>query len=103
MPIRAKKRPARAAVKTKVRARKANKISKPKNAKTSARLTDNISAAEVDVLERQAAQQAKSESAWLNMTAPPPGDDRWSALEENLLDKDRSRDHSERRWKYFAK
>lgn len=102
MPIRAKKRSVRAAAKIKARARKI-KISKPKNAKTPARLADNLSATEVDILERQAAQQAKSENAWLSMTTPPPGDDRWSALEENLLDKDRSRDHSERRWKYFAK
>lgn len=99
MPTRVKKRAARRPArspkaKTKAKAR-------AKKTRTLKAAAENLSPAEVAALEQQAAQQAKSETAWLNMTAPPPGDDRWSAVEENMLDKDRG--DSERRWKYFAK
>mgnify|MGYP001604055395 CR=1 FL=1 len=86
--------------------RKAKAVVSPrKTLKTKVKLrpSEHISPAEVGVLELQAAQQAKSESSWLSMTTPPPGEDRWSAVEENLLTKEREHDHSERRWKYFAK
>jgi hypothetical protein len=35
------------------------------------------------------------------MTAPPEGEDRWSSVEEHLLD--RRPDDADRRWKYFSK
>ena len=35
------------------------------------------------------------------MMAPPEGEDRWSSVEEHLLDK--RPDDADRRWKYFSK
>lgn len=72
------------------------KISKPKTAEISPR--------EVAALETAAVRQQESERTWLKMTDSAPEDeDRWSAVEENLLSKTQERDHPERRWKYFAK
>lgn len=63
-----------------------------------------MSPKEVVALERAAARHQDSERAWLNMTAAAPEEeDRWSRVEENLLAKTQERNHSERRWKYFAK
>lgn len=81
-------------------------LSRPRRTlKTKSKLSplEHFSPDEVGVLERDAARQAKSESSWLSMTTPPPGEDRWSAVEEHLLAKEQEHDHSERRWKYFAK
>lgn len=45
-----------------------------------------------------------SEKVWLKMTdAAPDEADRWSNVEEDLVDKTQQHDHSERRWKYFSK
>lgn len=95
------------AIQVKKRAvRKAKTLAAPRKAlKTKVKLnpSEHFSKDEVIVLEQEAAQQNKSENSWLRMTAPPPGEDRWSAVEEHLLTREQEHDHSERRWKYFAK
>lgn len=60
-----------------------------------------LSAAEVEHFEDLEKRYRESEQAWLRMTAPPDGEDRWSAVEEHLLE--RKADDAERRWKYFSK
>lgn len=83
-----------------VRARK----SPSKAKKESVLLLDRVqSAKEVAALEHL--HQNKGETAWLKMMATPlkNEDDRWSMVEEHLLAEPREREHSIRRWKYFAK
>lgn len=87
-------------------ARKAKPAAAPrKTLKTKVKLnpSEHFSHDEVIVLEKEAAQQIKSEKSWLTMTAPPPGEDRWSTVEEKLRSKEQEHGQSERRWKYFAK
>ena len=85
-----------------VRARK----SPSKAKKESALLLDRVqSAKEVAALEQITLAPNKGETAWLKMMATPlkNEDDRWSSVEEHLLAEPREREHSLRRWKYFAK
>ena len=58
---------------------------------------------EVTTLEQQEARHQHSETAWQNLSVPVEGDDRWSEVEEHLLDKGQRAEHAERRWKYFSK
>lgn len=60
-----------------------------------------LTPAEVEHFENLEKRYKHSEQAWLRMTAPPEGDDRWSSVEEHLLD--RRPDDADRRWKYFSK
>jgi hypothetical protein len=65
---------------------------------------EEISREDVAVLEQEASLQKRSEKAWLSMTSVSPEEgDGWSAVEEHLLSKDQGKNHSLRRWKYFAK
>lgn len=85
-----------------VRARK----SPSKAKKETALLLDRVqSAKEVAALEHLPLKQNKGEIAWLGMMSTPlkNEDDRWSLVEEHLLAEPREREHSIRRWKYFAK
>lgn len=72
--------------------RKAQKILRPE-----------FSPEEVVSLEQQLLRHQQSEKAWQRLTALPDGEDRWTEVEEHLLDKERQADHAERRWKYFSK
>lgn len=60
-----------------------------------------LTPAEVEHFEDLEKRYKHSEQAWLRMTAPPEGEDRWSSVEEHLLD--RRPDDADRRWKYFSK
>jgi hypothetical protein len=60
-----------------------------------------LTPAEVEHFEDIEKRYKQSEQAWLRMTAPPEGEDRWSSVEEHLLD--RRPDDADRRWKYFSK
>lgn len=60
-----------------------------------------LTPAEVEHFENLEKRYKQSEQAWQRMTAPPEGEDRWSSVEEHLLD--RRPDDAERRWKYFSK
>lgn len=60
-----------------------------------------LTPAEVEHFEDLEKRYNQSEQAWLRMTAPPEGEDRWSTVEEHLLD--RRPDDADRRWKYFSK
>lgn len=60
-----------------------------------------LTPAEVEQFESLERRYKQSEQAWLRMTAPPEGEDRWSSVEEHLLD--RRPDDADRRWKYFSK
>lgn len=60
-----------------------------------------LTPAEVEHFENLEKRYRQSEQAWLRMTAPPEGEDRWSTVEEHLLD--RRPDDADRRWKYFSK
>lgn len=63
-----------------------------------------ISPQDVASFEIEAARHQRSESAWQSLANPAPGeDDRWTAVEEHLLARSQGKDHSMRRWKYFAK
>ena len=44
-----------------------------------------------------------SELSWRSMTSDPPGDDSDSDVEETLLDKTQSKNHSSHSWKYYSK
>lgn len=63
--------------------------------------TPELTPAEVEHFENIEKRYTHSEQAWQRMTAPPDGDDRWSSVEEHLLD--RRPDDADRRWKYFSK
>ncbi|MDE2039082.1 MAG: hypothetical protein KGO96_00545 [Elusimicrobia bacterium] len=54
-------------------------------------------------LDRQQTLLKRSETAWQQMIASPEGDDRWSDLEEHMLNKNQQEAHASRRWKYFSK
>jgi hypothetical protein len=56
---------------------------------------------EVSDLESINRRYEESERAWASMTAPPDGDETWTAVEEHLLA--RAPGDSDRRWKYFSK
>ena len=60
-----------------------------------------LTPAEVEHFEDLEKRYKQSEQAWLRMTAPPEGEDRWSTVEEHLLD--RRPDDADRRWKFFSK
>lgn len=64
-----------------------------------------ITREEVVSFEQSAASHKRSETVWLNMTAPAHAaeEDHWSGVEEHLLNKGMQEQASERRWKYFAK
>ena len=87
------------ALKTKSRA----KAAKPaKAAKKKILKIQSLSPTEVVELERQVVAQKNSENSWQEMTSPP-GEDKWGAVEEKLVQKPIAQAHSERRWKYFSK
>ena len=96
------RKPTRAPAKTAPRSRK----TKPSKSAAPRRLT--LAAAppeerrEAAQLEQISIRYAESERAWLRMTAPPDGDEPWSAVEEHLVARTRP-DDPERRWKYFSK
>lgn len=96
------------ATKTKSRAKptkisKASKSAKPiKLAKQKIIKLQPLTVNEVVDLERQVSAQKHSERSWQDMTSPT-GDDKWGAVEENLVQKPNARAHSERRWKYYSK
>lgn len=77
-------------------------VRKPAAAKKKAPKAE-FAAGEAEYLAEQLERHQASERAWQRMTAPPDGEDRWSVVEEHLLDKEHRQDHAERRWKYFAK
>jgi hypothetical protein len=60
-----------------------------------------LTPAEVEHFEDLEKRYKQSEQAWQRMTAAPEGEDRWSTVEEHLLD--RRTDDADRRWKYFSK
>lgn len=60
-----------------------------------------LTPAEVEQFESLERRYKESELAWQRMTALPDGEDRWSTVEEHLLE--RRPDDAERRWKYFSK
>lgn len=60
-----------------------------------------LTPAEVEQFESLDKRYKRSEQAWLSMTAPPEGEDRWASVEEHLLD--RRPGDADRRWKYFSK
>lgn len=62
-----------------------------------------ISGEEVATLAAQLERHEQSEKAWQRLATPEEGEDRWSAVEEHLLNKTQQSHHAERRWKYFAK
>ncbi len=66
-------------------------------------LKPEFSAEEVVLFEHVLARHQQSESAWQKLTATTEDDDRWGEVEEHLLSKGQRQEHSERRWKYFAK
>ncbi len=63
---------------------------------------ETLNKEEIVQLDAVAENHRVSERAWQQLTAVPEGDDRWSAVEDNLLAKP-DRGESERRWKYFSK
>ena len=75
----------------------------PKTARKAKVLKPEFTPEEVATFERQLALHKQAESAWQRLAALPEGDDRWSAVEEDLLSRSQSRGHAERRWKYFSK
>ncbi|MDE1976548.1 MAG: hypothetical protein KGI84_04725 [Elusimicrobia bacterium] len=46
---------------------------------------------------------SRGEQAWLNLTRADHDDDRWGQVEEHLLGQAQEKEHSLRRWKYFAR
>jgi hypothetical protein len=84
------KKTAKAAARTKAPARRVARAAKPE-----------LTPAEVEQFESLEKRYKESEQAWQRMTALPDGDDRWSSVEEHLLD--RRPDDADRRWKYFSK
>lgn len=56
-----------------------------------------------DPLDLKARAFRQAERSWQQLSAPPGGDDRWGDVEEHLLGVARQREHTLRRWKYFAK
>lgn len=70
-------------------------------ARRALRAQPELTPAEVEHFEDLEKRYKQSEQAWLRMTAPPEGEDRWSTVEEHLLD--RRPDDADRRWKYFSK
>jgi len=87
-----KAKQSKSAVRTSAKAARKAKVLKPE-----------FTPEEVASFERQLALHRQAESAWQRLTSPPEGDDRWSAVEEDLLSRSESRGHAERRWKYFSK
>ena len=45
---------------------------------------------------------SQGEQAWLKLTRADHDDDRWGQVEEHLLGQAQGKEHSLRRWKYFA-
>ncbi|MDX6768269.1 MAG: hypothetical protein SF051_01945 [Elusimicrobiota bacterium] len=84
------KKTAKAATRAKAPARRVARAAKPE-----------LTPAEVEQFENHEKRYRESEQAWLRMTAPPEGEDRWSSVEEHLLD--RRPDDADRRWKFFSK
>ncbi len=84
------KKTAKAAGRAKAPARRVARAAKPE-----------LTPAEVEQFETLEKRYKESEQAWQRMTAAPEGDDRWSSVEEHLLD--RRPDDADRRWKYFSK
>lgn len=84
------KNAAKAAARVKAPARRVARAAKPE-----------LTPAEVEQFENLEKRYKESELAWQRMTALPDGDDRWSSVEEHLLD--RRPDDADRRWKYFSK
>lgn len=70
-------------------------------ARRAVRAQAELTPAEVEHFEDLEKRYKHAEQAWLRMTAPPEGEDRWSSVEEHLLD--RRPDDADRRWKYFSK
>lgn len=60
-----------------------------------------LTPAEVEHFENLEKRYKHAEQAWQRMTAPPEGEDKWSTVEEHLLD--RRTEDADRRWKYFSK
>ena len=58
---------------------------------------------EVDLLQKQAESHRSTEEAWQKLADGGDDDDRWSAVEENLLSRDLQQENAERRWKFFSK
>ena len=60
-----------------------------------------ITADEAVHLEQISRRYEEAERAWLNMTAPPDGDETWTKVEEHLLT--HVAHDQDRRWKFFSK
>jgi len=52
---------------------------------------------------QQPAGPSRGELAWLSLTRADHDDDRWGQVEEHLLGQAQEKEHSLRRWKYFAR
>jgi hypothetical protein len=63
-------------------------------------LKPEFSPEEVESFDRQVALHQQAEKAWQRLTSPPEGEDRWGAVEDNLLARSEG---TEKRWKYFSK
>ena len=87
------------ATKVKSRSKPAATIRRKKAAKPA----QTVSTKDVAELENSALAQKRSERSWQDMTSSPPGDDRWTEVEESLVKKPLEQAHSERRWKYYSK
>jgi hypothetical protein len=106
MPRKTSRKPSLKKVKTvrkNAAAKSPSKKQAPKRSKKTLLLKpqEKLNPKEVEALLNQLQSEERSEKAWQEMTAVKPSaeDDRWNAVEENLISSGQGAKH----WKHFAK
>ncbi|HVC08846.1 MAG TPA: hypothetical protein VNH15_02770 [Elusimicrobiota bacterium] len=79
------------------------KAAKPKTLKLKTLLFRPAAGPSFEPQFQQPTGPSRGEQAWLSLTRADHDDDRWGQVEEHLLGQAQEKEHSLRRWKYFAR